>query len=109
MQLSNTDLRRLVREVDDQHHEAMADLGEQISDVHSRRHVLHRAGLGALTLTVGSVALPVGRLLSPALAQEEAKPLTDEELAGFAESLELAAVAGYSAALGSGKLKNIAV
>jgi len=62
-----------------------------------------------LSVTIGSVTLPASRLLPAAFAQEEAKPLTDEELAGFAESIELAAVAAYGAAVGSGMLKNSAV
>jgi hypothetical protein len=115
-QISATDLRRLVAEVDDRHHAGMAtmadDLGELIhgeparSMGASRRRFLQGVGLGGLALTIGQAVVPVSSLLTPAYGAAGVK-LTDEQIAAFAESLELAAVAAYQAA--ASKLTTAAV
>jgi hypothetical protein len=61
----------------------------------SRRAVLRGAAGGAV-VAIGTAVVPVAGLFQPASAQEEAeKPLTESELAAFAEAVELAAVAAY--------------
>ena len=95
-------------EVDDQHHAGMATLEDDLAElIHgegrhtmaaSRRRFLKGVGLGGLALTIGQVVVPVSSLLSPAYGQTAAKKLTDEQIAAFAESLELAAVAAYQQA-----------
>jgi hypothetical protein len=107
MEISETALRRLVGDVDDQHRAGLATLPADLAELHhgegrrtmaaSRRQFLQGVGLGGLALTIGPAVLPLQGLLSPAAAATAPK-LTDEQIAAFAESLELAAVAGYAAA-----------
>ena len=106
MEITTRALRHLAADVDEQHHAAMATMREDLREVHfgytgrslaaSRRRFLRNAGLGGVVLTLGSTLVPAGRLLPAAWAQEQ---LTDEDLAAFAESVELAAVDAYSAAV----------
>ena len=106
-QISETELRHLVAEVDEQHHAGMATLADDLGELlhgeprhamaTSRRRFLTGVGLGGLTLTIGQAMVPVSSLLRPAYGAEAAK-LTDGQIAAFAESLELASVAAYKAA-----------
>ncbi|MEY2478995.1 MAG: hypothetical protein QOG87_4310 [Actinomycetota bacterium] len=64
----------------------------------SRRAVLRGALTGGAVVTIGTAVVPVAGLLRPAAAQEAEKPLTEPELAAFAEAVELAAVAAYAQA-----------
>lgn len=115
MEISERALRRMVREVDDNHREGMQTMAADIAELHygegrrlmgaSRRSFLRRAGLGGAGIAIGSAFLPVSRLLSPALAATEG----DAGVAAFAESVELAAVEAYGAAAKSGKVKTPAV
>lgn len=116
MEISDGRLRALVREVDEVHRAGMTTLAGDIAELHagegrrvlgpSRRRVLRGLGLGGLGITIGSVVLPWHGLLDPARADQAAD---DKALAKFAESLELAAVAGYQAAAASGKITTPAV
>lgn len=105
MQISERELRSLVQEVDDLNREGMASMADDIKTLHAetrgfrRRTLLKRAAVGGAALTVGGTVLPIGRLL-PAGAQG----LTDGDIAAFAESVELAAVAAYQMAGASGLL-----
>jgi hypothetical protein len=111
VEITTRALRQLADDVDDQHHEAMATIHEDLREVHfgetsrvlagSRRRFLRNAGLGGAALTLGSTLVPVGRLLPAAWAQET---LDDADLAGFAQSVELAAVDAYTAAIETGLL-----
>jgi hypothetical protein len=114
MEISERSLRQLVREVDDLHREGMKTIGDDVAALHSgaaarlgepsRRRFLRNAGRG-LALAIGSAAVPFGALLGSASAQT----LDDPTIAKFAESVELAAVAAYTAAAQSGKLHTPAV
>lgn len=114
MEISEDRLRQMVREVDDLHREGMRTIGDDIAALHtgaadrlrasSRRRFVRDAGAG-LALVVGAVAIPVGGLVSAASAQT----LDDVAIAKFAESVELAAVAAYTAAAQSGKVHTPAV
>ena len=107
MRITTRELRHLAADVDDQHREGMRTLREELEEVHhgptgqrlasSRRRFLRNAGLGGAALTVGSSLLPVSRFLPAAWAQDE---MDDADLAAFAQSTELAAVAAYEAAAG---------
>jgi hypothetical protein len=105
--ISESELRHRVAEVDEQHHAGMASMAGDLAElIHgeprhplgaSRRRFLRGVGLGSLTLTIGQAVVPVSSLLSAAHGAAPAK-LTDEQIAAFAESLELTAVAAYQAA-----------
>ena len=104
MQISAKELRHMASDVDDMHHQAMRTFTEEASELHlgaaqaSRRRFLRKAGVagasGAL-LSVGGGLVPFSRLVGVAGAQGA---LTDTAIAGFAQSVELAAVAAYEAA-----------
>jgi hypothetical protein len=93
----------MASDVDDMHHESMSTFEEEAAELHlaaargSRRSFLKKAGVagagGALLTTVGG-PLGIGRIL-PVAAQEAP---TDTAIAGYAQSVELAAVAAYMAA-----------
>lgn len=111
MEITTRALRQLAADVDDQHQAAMGRMDEDLREVHfgeagrtlaaGRRRFLRNAGLGGVVLAFGSSLVPAGRLLPMAWAQDQ---LSDEDLAAFAQSLELAAVAAYGATIDTGKL-----
>jgi rubrerythrin len=103
MEISEHELRHLARQVDDQHREAIRDFRSEVADLHldaaqgSRRRFLARAGavgVGAAVMTAGGGVLSLGRFGGVA----SAAGLTDTQIAGYAQSVELAAVAVYTAA-----------
>ena len=110
MQIDRRRLTELSEEVDDLHHQSMATVREGLAEVHfgevadrlrpSRRRVLAGAAAGSAALAAGSGFLPVGGLLTPAGSAEA----DDLALARFAAGLELAAVAAYNVASGTGRL-----
>jgi len=132
--VDTSDLRRLALEVDDEHREAMQTFRDEVAasvfDADeqrraSRRAFLRRLGVGG-AITAGCVALPALRAAaqsstttpSTTVAQgaTSAAPATttttlprrptqaDTVILNFGQSLELALVQGYDAALASGKL-----
>ena len=112
MEISESSLNGLVRDIDEQHRDGMGTMASDIRELHaatrefrtSRRGFLKKAGIGGAVLTIGSTALPVSRLI-PAGAQA----LDDKAIATFAASVEHAAVEAYKAAGGSGLVKTPAV
>jgi hypothetical protein len=103
VQISAKELRQMASDVDDMHHEAMRDFTEEAAELHltaarrSRRGFMAKAGVagvGGALLTAGGTLLPFSRLLGTA----GAAGLTDTVIAGYAQSVELAAVAAYTAA-----------
>src|SRR5258707_56133 len=115
MEISDQELRRLVRDVDDQHRAGMETLDEELTQVHasrpapgggdgdgggdadgasgtSRRGFLRRAAFGGLTFAIGTATVSVVDLLeaTPAGAADEVP--TDAQLVAFSESVELALV-----------------
>lgn len=105
MQISAKELRHLASDVDDMHRDTMSSFKEEAAELHlavarnSRRGFLKKAGAagaGGMALTAGGIFAPFSRIL-PAGAQE----LTDTVIAGYAQSVELAAVAAYEAAAGA--------
>ncbi len=115
MHISARELRGLVERVDDQHRDGMRSVRAELEEVHfgetaramgsTRRQLLTRAAAGGAMLTIAGALVPVRRLLPAASAQE----LTDVDIASFAASVELAAVAAYQAAIDSGLVTDAAV
>lgn len=115
MEISEAALRAMVRDVDEQHRDGMATMTDDIAHLHalsrtqlgrSRRDLMRTAAVTGAVVTIGTTVLPIGGFL-PAGAQEA--KLDDPTIAAFAESIELAAVEAYKAALNSGKITNKAV
>jgi hypothetical protein len=105
VQISAKELRQMASDVDDMHHEAMRNFKEEAGELHlaaargSRRSFVKKAGLagvGGTLLTIGGGLAPFTRLGGLAAAQEGG--LTDTQIAGYAQGVELAAVAAYTAA-----------
>ena len=96
MHLSARQLRQYVADVDDFHHQQMRSFAEESADLHldatrsSRRRFIAGSGAVAGAAAIGTVLLPRG------LAA--AQVTDDAAIAGFAQSVELAAVAAYDAA-----------
>jgi len=110
VQIARRRIRELSEEVDQLHHESMRTAHQDLAEVHfgevagelrpARRRFLAQAAAGS-ALVIGSSVVPIGRLLPAAWAQDDP---SDTDLATFAASLELAAVAAYNTAVGTGKL-----
>src|SRR3954447_1609776 len=87
--------------VDDMHHEAMETFAEETAELHleaagsTRRRFVTGAAIGGAAMAIGSAFVPVASLLAPAGASVA---ITDVDIAVFAESVELAAVAAYGMA-----------
>lgn len=102
MRTSPRTLRQMASDVDDQHHEAMSEFRDVVGEVHAppggtRRRFIRDIGIGSAAVTLGSALVPASRLMPAAFAQGE---LSDTDIAAFAQSVELAAVAAYEAAAG---------
>jgi hypothetical protein len=114
VEISERELARLVRDVDNTHREGMTTMAADIAELHHgewaavrpgrQRTLVRAAGLGGAAVALGSVLVPMGRLMGVAGAQSG-----DAGVAAFAESVELAAVAAYMAAAQSGKVTTKAV
>jgi hypothetical protein len=98
MQLTERELQELATEVDDLHHESMRTFKEETADLHvdsvraRRRFLAGSAGVAA----VGAAVLLPG--LPARLAAARGLRLDDASIAGYAQSVELAAVAVYTMA-----------
>jgi hypothetical protein len=98
VKISAKELLVLASDVDEHHHGAMAQFREEAGELHlqavrSRRAFICRAGAaGAAGVLLVGGGLPFG---APAVAG--AQGLTDTAIAGYAQSVELAAVAAYEA------------
>ncbi len=111
MQISPRELRDLASSVDDMHRDGMRTLRDELEEVHrgdtarvltrSRRQFLTRAGTGGVALAAATTVTPFASFLPTAWARP-AQALDDGAIAVFAESVELAAVAAYGAAAGTG-------
>lgn len=102
MEITHHELKGMVADVDDLHHDAMRTFREETGELHlsasrsSRRRFLAGTAATGAALAIGPVFAPTHRLLSPAAAQG----ISDVDVAVFAESVELAAVAAYQMAAG---------
>jgi rubrerythrin len=105
MEISHREFRAMANEVDEMHHDSMRTFRQETADLHldqvkaSRRRFL--GGLGMAAAAGGVVAVtqgfaPTQYLLPKAFAEGP----SDVDIAVFAESVELAAVAAYMKAAG---------
>jgi hypothetical protein len=98
MQLNERELHELASEVDDMHHESMRTFKEETADLHvdavraRRRFIAGSASVAA----VGAAVLLPG--LPARLAAARGLALDDATIAGYAQGVELAAVAVYTMA-----------
>ena len=100
MQLTSRQFRSLAADVDDLHNENMKTFAEEIADLHldsyrasRRRFIAGSAGVVGAVAIGSTLLLPRGLTLGAAAAG-----LDDATIAGYAQSIELAAVAAYTAA-----------
>jgi hypothetical protein len=106
VQISAKELRHLANDVDDMHHEAMRNFKEEAAELHlsttrdARRSFLKKAGVAGVsgTLLATGGGLATFTRLGGLAAAQEAPGLSDTVIAGYAQSIELAAVAAYGAA-----------
>lgn len=102
------------REVDEAHRDSMRSFRDETAlEVFglsagrgTRRDLFRAAGLASAVLTLGTQLVPVRRLMPTVFAQQE---LTDVDVGVFAESVELAAVAAYEAAVETARLSDAAI
>ena len=103
-------LRRMADEVDEQHREAMRGITDDLHDRHfgtsdpvrtaSRRRFIGTAAMGGAAIAIGGLSIPVLGGVAGAQDDEGYSPdQADVDLATFAWSLELTAVAAYDLAL----------
>lgn len=100
MQITPRELRSLAADVDDLHHENMKTFAEEAADIHLDAYKASRRGfLAGSAGIVGAVALGSALVLPRGLSRRAfAAGLDDQTIAGYAQSVELAAVAAYTAA-----------
>ena len=114
-------IRRLVDEVDQQHREAMVTIDDDLAELHlgpideqvsaSRRRFVRNLGLGG-AVALGAAVVPVAALVDAAAAQTTDSSAgiemvdADLQLVTFAQGLELAAAASYTAAVDTKKLSS---
>jgi rubrerythrin len=113
VEITTRQLRSMVADVDDAHHDSMRTLHHELEEVHlgetgrrlvaARRDFMKRAGAGAALLTIAGGYAPVTGVFARAAAAQEDLPF-DVVAATYAAGVELAAVAAYEAAAGRGLL-----
>ncbi len=117
MDISEQALRVLVAQADEQHRAGMESLPNDIRALHGetrrlrpvlsrgtdQRRLLRTAGIGTAAVVIGSQLLPIAGFLPRAMAADDAG------IAAFAQSVELTAVAAYTAAASSGLITTKAV
>jgi hypothetical protein len=122
VEISEQTVRALMAATDDQHRAGMATLDDEIRELHSStRHLrtavardggthegagrlVRRAATAGAVVAIGSQLVPLGSLLPRAAAADG-----DAGIAAFAQSVELTAVAAYTAAAQSGLVTTKAV
>lgn len=98
MELTERELRDLADEVDQLHHDSMRTFFEETSELHLETARASRRRLGAGTALFGA-ALATPLLIGGVAHASTPKAATDDmAIAGFAQSVELAAVAAYAMA-----------
>lgn len=113
-------LRQLTEHVDQQHREAMKTIDDDLGELHlsrqddaavaTRRNFVRNLGLGGAAVAFGTVLVPVAGLVPAALAQTSGSttgadiPAADMAVVKFAQGLELAASAAYTAIVDARKL-----
>jgi hypothetical protein len=113
MEISERTLAQMTKEVEDLHQEGMKTMASDIAELHSgegkrlrdqsRRSFVKGAGMGGVALAIGSAVIPMSSLWNSAFAAGT-PDAEDVAIAKFAASVELAAVAAYTVAAGTGKV-----
>lgn len=96
MELTQQELRHLADDVDDLHREQMRTFHDEAAELHLDASRAQRRRIVAGALGVGAAAVAGPLLLAPIASARRA--YTDQQIAGFAQSVELAAVAAYGMA-----------
>jgi len=113
--IDHRQLQDMAADVDEQNRIAMQTMSDELGELHfgsageelrdaRRRSFLTKAAVAAPLVAVGAATMPITRFLPSAFAAEGAAPLTDLDIAAYAVTVELAAVAAYQAAVKTGKL-----
>jgi rubrerythrin len=97
MQLTEQELKALTEEVDHTHHEGMRTFREEVAELHLDAARAKRRKFVVAGGAIGVAAL-AGPMLLSGIASARALALDDETIAGYAQSVELAAVAVYTMA-----------
>ncbi|MCU1391787.1 MAG: hypothetical protein JWM34_215 [Ilumatobacteraceae bacterium] len=98
MQITSQEFHSLAADVDDLHHESMKTFAEETADLHLDAYKASRTNIAAGAGIIGAVALGGALLLPAGLRRAFAAGLDDQTIAGYAQSVELAAVAVYTMA-----------
>lgn len=112
-------LRQMAEQVDEQHHEAMRTIHDDLAERHlgtaddeltaSRRRFLTRAGIGGAAVVIGGTSFSLATMMPASLAQTTTTEPSDGDMSivQFAQTLELAAVAAYGAAVDTNRLDTV--
>lgn len=111
--------RERVQQIDEQHHEAMRTIHEELAERHlgtaddeltsSRRRFLTRASIGGAAVVIGGTSFSLATMMPTSMAQTTTTEPSDGDLAivQFAQTLELAAVQAYEAAVATNRLDTV--
>lgn len=111
MEITEGTLRTLVAQVDDQHRSGMDSMQDQIKELHAHTRLLRRLTQRSMLKRVGATtaAVAIGSQFVPLSSLIPAYAAGDGDIAAFAETVELTAVAAYTAAAKSGLITTKAV
>jgi Ferritin-like domain len=105
VEISERSLRALVAATDDQHRASLDSLPDDIRALHGATRRFRRFAIpSAAVAVIGTQVVPISGLVPRAMAADG-----DAGIAAFAESVELTAVAAYTAAAQSGLVTTAAV
>jgi hypothetical protein len=96
MHLTEQELKALTEEVDQTHHDGMRTFREEVSELHLEAARAKRRKFMVAGGAIGAAALAGPMLLSGIASARAPMALTDENIAGYAQGVELAAVAAYT-------------
>ncbi|MCU1502626.1 MAG: hypothetical protein JWM12_1980 [Ilumatobacteraceae bacterium] len=97
MHLTEQELRALTEEVDHIHHEGIRHFHEEVSELHLEAARARRRSFAVAGGVIGAAAI-AGPMMLSGIASARALALDDQTIAGYAQSVELAAVAVYTMA-----------
>jgi hypothetical protein len=97
MQLTEHELKALIEEVDQTHHDGMRTFHEEVSEMHLEAARASRRTLAMAGGVIGAAVI-AGPMLLSSIASAAPMALDDQTIAGYAQSVELAAVAVYTMA-----------